>query len=203
MADTSFSAPVVTECQEDHVGPPELSALLSQLHTDEFYSNGTWTTPQPQSSLSASASDSDLDSALESVKERIIPVPKVPVRVINVIDPSTAQSITSIPVASSSDINAAIRSAREAQPAWSDDTITSIEERVGYFHTFRELYNKEENQRDLALILSAEMGSPIDFARENQVGVGSFIMDNFLEIMEDVVKNNGNGGDNDDGNGEG
>ena len=138
---------------------PKLETILSNLHTHKLYINGTWTS---SSSSSASASDES--------------------QTFTVLDPSTSFPITTIASASKEDVNRAVQAATDALPAWSKKTLS---ERLDHLTQLMELY--EERWEDFSILISAEMGAPIDFARESQVGGGMYVMKTFMDILQNGI----------------
>ncbi|RXD04789.1 aldehyde dehydrogenase family protein [Sphingomonas sp. UV9] len=81
----------------------------------------------------------------------------------HVINPSTEQRASEIVLGTPTDVNAAVAAARNAFASYSR---TSIEERLALIR--RIITEFEARIPDLAAVISAEVGSPIDFVRERQ-----------------------------------
>ena len=75
--------------------------------------------------------------------------------VINVIDPSTGQTITKVSVASKSNVDTAVNTARQALTNWSIET--TLKERHDLVYKLLQLYNK--NSEQMAQLISHEMGA--------------------------------------------
>lgn len=99
---------------------------------------------------------------------------------IDVIDPSTGQSIAHVPVASKIDVDFAVINARKALDDWSIDT--TMDERNSIVSKLVRLYKKHAEQ--MAQLISHEMGAPIDLSRQDQVGSGSYVMEQFLHEVD-------------------
>ena len=74
---------------------------------------------------------------------------------INVVNPSTGQTITKVSVASKLDIDTAVNTARQALTNWSIDT--TLKERRDLVYNLLQLYYK--NSEQLAQLISHEMGA--------------------------------------------
>jgi aldehyde dehydrogenase (NAD+) len=92
--------------------------------------------------------------------------PVVPVA-LDVIDPSTEEPFTQIAAGSKADVDKAVAAAKAAFPAFSRWTQP---ERLELLR--RILAEYEKRAEDIAQAVSREMGAPIAFARESQVGAG-------------------------------
>jgi aldehyde dehydrogenase (NAD+) len=92
--------------------------------------------------------------------------PTVPVA-LDVIDPSTEEVFTQIAVGSKADVDKAVAAAKAAFPAFSRWTQP---ERLALLK--RILAEYEKRAEDIAQAVSREMGAPIAFARDSQVGAG-------------------------------
>ncbi|WP_298934348.1 aldehyde dehydrogenase family protein [uncultured Ruegeria sp.] len=92
-----------------------------------------------------------------------------------VINPSTEDPCAVISLGSEADTNAAVAAAKAALPGWmatpAADRIALVEKLIGIYQTRTE---------DLAQAMSQEMGAPIDMARSQQVGAGSWHLDGFV-----------------------
>ncbi|MGW2145340.1 aldehyde dehydrogenase family protein [Nonomuraea bangladeshensis] len=97
-------------------------------------------------------------------------------RPIEVIDPATGQLAGRVPVASAEDVDAAVRAAAAAFPAWSQVPWT---ERIALVERIRA--GVEERREELAGLLTLQMGTPITFARQAQLGVA-------LADLDEIVK---------------
>ena len=87
---------------------------------------------------------------------------------LDVVDPSTGEAFANISVGDWNDTDWAVRSAHAAYTNWS--LYTSAHQRKVYVQRIMEIYHSR--QEELAYLISREMGSPIDMARESQVSSG-------------------------------
>ncbi len=94
-----------------------------------------------------------------------------------VINPSNEEPCAVISLGGEADTNAAVAAARNAFNDWS---FTSKEERIALVE--RILKNYRARAEELARAMSLEMGAPIDMARADQVGFGSWHIENFLTV---------------------
>mmetsp|Transcript_26452 Transcript_26452/g.56825 ORF Transcript_26452/g.56825 Transcript_26452/m.56825 type:complete len:430 (+) Transcript_26452:116-1405(+) len=101
---------------------------------------------------------------------------------IDVVDPSTGRTIAHVSVSSKLDVDFAVISARQALDSWSIDT--TLDERRRLVSRLLGLYKKHAEQ--MAQLITHEMGAPIEFSRDAQVGSGSSVMEQFLH---DVGRN--------------
>jgi len=96
---------------------------------------------------------------------------------ISLVDPSTGKEIASIATSTKKDIDVAVEAAREALENWSIET--SLEERRKLVSRLLHLYNEHDER--MAQLISHEMGCPIEYSRDAQVGSGSFVIRQFLQ----------------------
>jgi hypothetical protein len=94
---------------------------------------------------------------------------------LDVINPSFGLPISRISLGSASDADVAIRAARVALPSWSR---LSIAERRIYVERLLSIYRRRRGE--MASLISAEMGSPIDHAAGAQAGSGVYNIRQFL-----------------------
>ncbi|SCM69574.1 aldehyde dehydrogenase family protein [Donghicola eburneus] len=97
----------------------------------------------------------------------------------DVIDPSTEEVAAVISLGSQSDTDAAVAAAKGAFPAWS---ALPLAERVKVIKKFLEIYNARA--QEMADAITTEMGAPLDWALEEQVGAGTWHTEGFLEALE-------------------
>ena len=102
-------------------------------------------------------------------------------RFLEVIDPSTASVVASLAVAGPKEVDAAVTAAKEAWPSWAFDT--SPEERESLVENLIRVYSSKIEQ--MALLVSTEMGSPIDAARGTHALGGLNDIQTALDMMED------------------
>ena len=97
----------------------------------------------------------------------------------HVIDPSTEEPTAIISLGGKADADAAVAAAKAAFPAWMS---TPVEERIALVEKLVEVY--EARAEDMAQAMSAEMGAPIDMARTQQVGAGTWHLRNFIKAAK-------------------
>ncbi|MEP6018586.1 MAG: aldehyde dehydrogenase family protein [Paracoccaceae bacterium] len=102
----------------------------------------------------------------------------------HVVDPSLEEPCATVSLGGKADAEAAVAAAKAAFPDWMN---TPIEERIGYVEKLISLYN--EKGEELAQAMSAEMGAPIDMARAQQVGAGTWHLKNFVRAARNFEFN--------------
>ncbi|HEX9337123.1 MAG TPA: aldehyde dehydrogenase family protein [Pseudonocardiaceae bacterium] len=85
---------------------------------------------------------------------------------IEVVNPATEDVIASVPAGTAADVDAAVSAAAAAFPAWSATPVTERAELVRRVST-----GLADRGEEIAATITAEMGSPITFARRVQAGV--------------------------------
>lgn len=96
-----------------------------------------------------------------------------------VIDPSTEEPCAVITLGGQADTDAAVAAAKAALPGW---MATPPAKRIALVEKLVKIY--ATRSEDLAQAMSAEMGAPIDMARSQQVGAGSWHLQNFLHAAK-------------------
>lgn len=94
----------------------------------------------------------------------------------HVINPSNEEACAVISLAGQADTDAAVAAAKAAFPAW---MATPVADRVAAVEKLRDAYKARGD--DMAEAISLEMGAPIDMARSQQVGAGTWHMDALLK----------------------
>lgn len=97
-----------------------------------------------------------------------------------VIDPSTEEAVATIALGGAADTDAAVAAARAAFPKWRKSTKA---ERLDLMTSILDVYMKRSD--DMAAAISMEMGAPIDMAKVQQSGTGSFHLKAFIEALKD------------------
>ncbi len=98
---------------------------------------------------------------------------------LTVINPSTEEPCAVISLGDTADTNAAVAAAKSAFENWA---FTAKEERLALIKKILEVYQARGD--DLAEAMSLEMGAPIDMARSQQVGAGTWHISNFIKAFE-------------------
>lgn len=96
-----------------------------------------------------------------------------------VIDPTTEEPCAVISLGGTEDADAAVAAAKAAFPAWMN---TDPAERIALVEKLIEVY--ETRAEDLAQAMSTEMGAPIDMARTQQVGAGTWHLKTFVKAAK-------------------
>ena len=141
-------------CSSSNNIDPLVMKWINELPTDSMYRNGQWVKLTSDDNIAADS--------------------------INVINPSTGQTITKVSVASKLDVDIAVNTTRVALTNWSIET--TLEERRDLVYKLLQLYNK--NSEQMAQLISHEMGAPIDLSRSAQVTSGSFVIEQFLHEVD-------------------
>ena len=97
-----------------------------------------------------------------------------------VIDPSTEEPCAVISLGDRADTDAAVAAALRAGPGWA---ATPPADRLAAVERLLVIY--QARAEDMAAAMSLEMGAPIDFARESQVGAGIWHISNFIKAAKD------------------
>src|SRR5258708_3597745 len=97
---------------------------------------------------------------------------------IDVVNPATGAVIDRVPAGHEDDVDAAVRAARAAFGSWSG---TSPAERAEWLDAARLLL--DERADDVAATISADMGSPLTFARRVQVGTPLAVLASFVDLL--------------------
>ncbi len=95
---------------------------------------------------------------------------------LEVIDPSTEESVAVISLGDQADTDAAVAAAKAAFPGWA---ATPAAERLAYAEKILEVYRRRAP--DMARAISDEMGAPQDMALSDQTGAGEFHIATFIE----------------------
>jgi aldehyde dehydrogenase (NAD+) len=105
-------------------------------------------------------------------------VPSVNDAGIDVVNPATEAVIDRVPAGAAADVAAAARAARAAFATWS---VTLPAERARYLAAARDLL--AERADTVAAAISADMGSPLAFARRVQVGTPLAVLGTFVALL--------------------
>lgn len=107
---------------------------------------------------------------------------------LDVIDPSTEERFATISVGSAADVDLAVLAARKAFQTfgWSDR-----QERLDLLRRIMDVYDRRHG--DLARAISREMGAPLKFAHDVQVGIGRAHLKKMAEVLENYTFGAGKG----------
>lgn len=97
-----------------------------------------------------------------------------------VIDPSTEDSCAVISLGDQADTDAAVAAARAAFDGWATSPVA---DRIALLEKLAAIY--QDRSDEMGEAISLEMGAPIDYAKANQVGAGSWHMGGFLKALQD------------------
>ena len=98
---------------------------------------------------------------------------------LDVINPATEASFLTIAMGGSADVDRAVAAARKAFGTWAFST---REERLALLRRVLDEYNRRFE--DIAQAVTAEMGAPIEFAREAQAWAGRAHMEAAIKALE-------------------
>ena len=98
---------------------------------------------------------------------------------LDVINPATEASFLTIAMGGSADVDRAVAAARKAFGTWAFST---REERLALLRRVLDEYNRRFE--DIAQAVTAEMGAPIEFAREAQSWAGRAHMEAAIKALE-------------------
>ncbi|SHI02989.1 aldehyde dehydrogenase family protein [Marivita hallyeonensis] len=94
----------------------------------------------------------------------------------HVIDPSTEDPCAVISLGGQADTDAAVAAAKAAFPAW---MATPSSDRIALVEKLLDVY--KSRSEEMAQAMSLEMGAPIDMSRSQQVGAGTWHIQNFID----------------------
>jgi len=97
-----------------------------------------------------------------------------------VIDPSNEEAFATISLGGQADTDAAVAAAKAAFPKW---RLSSKAERLELMQEILDVYMKRSD--DMGAVISQEMGAPIDMAKVQQSGTGSFHIKAFIEALNE------------------
>ena len=97
---------------------------------------------------------------------------------IDVVNPATEEVIGRVPAGDPADVDAAVAAARQAFPGWA---ATSAADRASVLDAARGLLAARAD--DIAAIIAADMGSPLPFARQVQVGLPLQVLASYVELL--------------------
>jgi len=101
-------------------------------------------------------------------------------RDLDVIDPSTEETVAVISLGDQADTDAAVAAAKRAFPAWA---ATSPADRLALVEKILAVYQTRTD--DMAWAISREMGAPIDMALKSQAASGTYHISTFIDAFRD------------------
>lgn len=108
--------------------------------------------------------------------------PVEPGRWIAVINPATEEEVGRVAAGSEADVDAAVRAAHRAFPAYSEST---REERLELLERILEGYRRR--LPDIAAAMSAEVGIPKTFSEKVQARIGEWHLETAIKVLKDYV----------------
>jgi aldehyde dehydrogenase (NAD+) len=94
----------------------------------------------------------------------------------SVFNPSTEVLCGLVPTGNAQDVEEAVSAARHAFPSWSN---TSAAVRSNYLLAITEQLHARQDE--IAKIISEEQGSPLSFAKDVQAGLGTLVMNSYID----------------------
>ncbi|WP_170479491.1 aldehyde dehydrogenase family protein [Ruegeria arenilitoris] len=98
----------------------------------------------------------------------------------HVINPSNEEPCATISLGSQADTDAAVAAAKAALTGW---MATPASDRIALVEKLVDIY--QSRTEDLAQAMSLEMGAPIDMARTQQAGAGTWHLKNFIRAAKE------------------
>ncbi|NLV71377.1 MAG: aldehyde dehydrogenase family protein [Actinobacteria bacterium] len=108
--------------------------------------------------------------------------PVEPGRWIAVMNPATEEEVGRVAAGSEADVDAAVRAAHRAFPAYSEST---REERLELLERILEGYRRR--LPDIAAAMSAEVGIPKTFSEKVQARIGEWHLETAIKVLKDYV----------------
>jgi aldehyde dehydrogenase (NAD+) len=104
--------------------------------------------------------------------------PSVETGGIDIVNPATTAVIDRVPAGHEADVDPAVQAARTAFASWS---VTSPQQRAEYLEAARQLLI--ERTERVATTISTDMGSPLAFARNVQVGTPIAVLASYVDLL--------------------
>ena len=105
-------------------------------------------------------------------------VPSASDEAVDVINPATEEVIDQVPAGAPGDVDAAVEAARAAFGGWA---ATPVAERARYLEAIRQLL--EDRAGPLAEVITADLGAPLAFSRDEQVGTPIAVLASYVELL--------------------
>jgi len=97
---------------------------------------------------------------------------------VDVINPATEEVIDQVPAGHPADVDAAVEAARAAFGGWA---ATPAAERARYLEAIRQLL--EDRAVPLAEVITADLGAPLAFSLDEQVGTPIAVLASYVELL--------------------
>lgn len=107
---------------------------------------------------------------------------------IDILNPSTEETVATLPLGTAEDVDDAVAAAKAAFPAWSQ---TTTEERASYLDKIAA--GLEARADELARIISQEMGMPLKASRMIQAGLPNRTFKSYAKIVREYEFESGDG----------
>ena len=105
-------------------------------------------------------------------------VPSASDEAVDVINPATEEVIDQVPAGHPADVDAAVEAARAAFGGWA---ATPVAERARYLEAIRQLL--EDRAGPLAEVITVDLGAPLAFSRDEQVGTPIAVLASYVELL--------------------
>ena len=99
----------------------------------------------------------------------------------DVVNPTTEEIIGSVPMADPADVDRAVRAATLAFPIWRKSTIAERTQLLGGLAS-----GLRARREELAALITDEVGSPLGFSRDQQVGLPIDVVDAMAELLPEI-----------------
>jgi aldehyde dehydrogenase (NAD+) len=97
---------------------------------------------------------------------------------VDVINPATEEIIGQVPAGHPADVDGAVEAARAASGGWA---ATPVAERAQHLEAIRALIAARADQ--LAEVITADLGAPLAFARDEHVGTPAAVLASYIELL--------------------
>ena len=96
-----------------------------------------------------------------------------------VLNPAANETIATLAMGASADMDQAVAAAKVAFESWSQST---KQERLALLRKILKIYNRRYDE--FAAAISMELGAPIDFSKEQQAAVGTAHLEALMQALE-------------------
>lgn len=105
--------------------------------------------------------------------------PAAALKTFSVVDPATERAVAEVAAGSAPDVDAAVRAAHEAFPAFSQ---TSREERLELLRALLAAYRRRS--KEIAAAMTTEVGIPLTFSEKVQARIGEWHLEQMIKVLE-------------------